>query len=134
MLPDLHIGFSRGRSGVLVFPSLSEFSTVCCDPHSQRLYSLLDSEFHFLFPSSSVTVMQNIAQPLNLFHFQNQPSFIYQKSNFSARLTSQLFSFQYPRTVSIWWCYSPNFSVFFLPQLTTKHHLTVYLSQNNVPV
>ena len=37
MLPDLHIGFSRGRSGGLVFPSLSEFSTVCCDPHSQRL-------------------------------------------------------------------------------------------------
>ena len=25
MLPDLHIGFSRGRSGGLVFPSLSEF-------------------------------------------------------------------------------------------------------------
>ena len=37
MLPDLHIGFSRGRSGGLVFPSLSEFSTVYCDPHSQRL-------------------------------------------------------------------------------------------------
>ena len=35
MLPDLHIGFSRGRSGGLVFPSLSEFSTVYCDPHSQ---------------------------------------------------------------------------------------------------
>ena len=33
MLPDLHIGFSRGRSGGLVFPSLSEFSTVFCDPH-----------------------------------------------------------------------------------------------------
>ena len=33
MLPDLHIGFSRGRSGGLVFPSLSEFSTVYCDPH-----------------------------------------------------------------------------------------------------
>ena len=33
MLPDLHIGFSRGRSGGLVFPSLSEFSTVNCDPH-----------------------------------------------------------------------------------------------------
>ena len=31
--PDLHIGFSRGRSGGLVFPSLSEFSTVDCDPH-----------------------------------------------------------------------------------------------------
>ena len=36
LLPDLHIGFSRGRSGGLVFPSLSEFSTVYCDPHSQR--------------------------------------------------------------------------------------------------
>ena len=35
MLPDLHIGFSRGRSGGLVFPSLSEFSTVYCDPHSK---------------------------------------------------------------------------------------------------
>ena len=31
-------GFSRGRSGGLVFPSLSEFSTVYCDPHSQRLW------------------------------------------------------------------------------------------------
>ena len=32
MPPDLHTGFSRGRSGGLVFPSLSEFSTVYCDP------------------------------------------------------------------------------------------------------
>ena len=30
--------FSRGRSGGLVFPSLSEFSTVYCDAHSQRLW------------------------------------------------------------------------------------------------
>ena len=37
LLPDLHTDFSRGRSGGLVFPSLSEFSTVDCDPHSQRL-------------------------------------------------------------------------------------------------
>ena len=36
MLPDLQTGFSRGRSGGLVFPSLSEFSIVYCDPHSQR--------------------------------------------------------------------------------------------------
>ena len=36
LLPDLHTDFSRSRSGGLVFPSLSEFSTVCCDPHSQR--------------------------------------------------------------------------------------------------
>ena len=35
MLPDLYIGFSRGRSGGLVFPSLSEFSTVYCDPYNQ---------------------------------------------------------------------------------------------------
>ena len=35
MLPDLHTSFSRGRSGGLVFPSLSEFSTVYCDPHSK---------------------------------------------------------------------------------------------------
>ena len=35
---DLHISFSRGRSGGLVFPSLSEFSTVYCDLHSQRLW------------------------------------------------------------------------------------------------
>ena len=33
MLTDLHIGFSGGRSGGLVFPSLSELSTVYCDPH-----------------------------------------------------------------------------------------------------
>ena len=33
LLPDLHIGFSNGMSGGLVFPSRSEFSTVCGDPH-----------------------------------------------------------------------------------------------------
>ena len=33
MLPDLYTGFSRGRSGGLVFLSLSEFLTVYCDPH-----------------------------------------------------------------------------------------------------
>ena len=37
LLPGLHTDFSRGSSGGLVFPSLSEFSTVFCDPHSQRL-------------------------------------------------------------------------------------------------
>ena len=30
---SLHTGFSRGRSGGLVFPSLSEFSIVYCDSH-----------------------------------------------------------------------------------------------------
>src|SRR5574338_70241 len=38
LLPDLHTDFSRGRSSGLVFPSLSEFSTAYCDPHSQRLW------------------------------------------------------------------------------------------------
>ena len=38
MLPDRHTDFSRGQSGGLVFPFLSEFSTVYCDPHSQRLW------------------------------------------------------------------------------------------------
>ena len=32
MLPDLHTGFSRSRSGGLVFQSLPEFSTVYGDP------------------------------------------------------------------------------------------------------
>ena len=36
-LPDLRRDFSRGRSGGLIFPTLSEFSTVYCEPHSQRL-------------------------------------------------------------------------------------------------
>ena len=31
MLPDLHTDFFGGRQGGLVFPSLQEFSTVCCD-------------------------------------------------------------------------------------------------------
>ena len=38
LLPGLHTDFSGGRSGGLVFPSLSEFSTVYGDPHSQRLW------------------------------------------------------------------------------------------------
>ena len=38
LLPDVHTGFSRGRSGGIVFPSLSEFFRVYCDPHSQRLW------------------------------------------------------------------------------------------------
>ena len=38
LLPDLRTDFSRGRSGDLVCPSVSEFSTAYCDPHSQRLW------------------------------------------------------------------------------------------------
>ena len=35
--------FSRGRSGGLVFPCLSEFSTVYCDPHNRRLWHSQES-------------------------------------------------------------------------------------------
>ena len=42
LLPDLHTGFSGGRSGGLVFPSLSKFSTVYCDTHSQRLFGIVN--------------------------------------------------------------------------------------------
>ena len=34
LLLDLRTDFSGGRQGDLVFPSLEEFSTVCCDSHS----------------------------------------------------------------------------------------------------
>ena len=37
MLLDLHTGFSGDRQSGLAFPSLEEFSTVCYDPHSERL-------------------------------------------------------------------------------------------------
>ena len=36
LLLNLHTDFSGGRSGCLAFPSLEEFSIVCCDRHSQR--------------------------------------------------------------------------------------------------
>ena len=37
LLLDWPTGFSGGRWGGLILPSLEKFSTVCCDPHSQRL-------------------------------------------------------------------------------------------------
>ena len=52
MLPDLHTGFSRGRSGGLVFPSVSEFPTVYCDPHSQRLGIVNKAEMDVLLELS----------------------------------------------------------------------------------
>src|SRR5574341_2243278 len=52
LLPDLHTNFSRGRSGGLVFPSLSEFSPVSCDPHSQRLWYSHKAEIDVLLELS----------------------------------------------------------------------------------
>ena len=48
LLPDLYTDFSRGRSGGLIFPSLSEFSTVYCDLHSQKLGLVNKDEDVFL--------------------------------------------------------------------------------------
>jgi len=42
LLPDLHTGFSRGRSGTLVFPSLEEFSTVYCD-HTVKGFGIVNN-------------------------------------------------------------------------------------------
>ena len=57
MLLELHIGFSRGRSGGLVFPSLEEFSTVCCDPvkgfsvvNEAEVYVFLEFSYFFYYP------------------------------------------------------------------------------------
>ena len=52
VLPDLHTDFSRGRPGGLVFPSLSEFSTVSCDPHSQRFWLVNKAEIDVFFWNS----------------------------------------------------------------------------------
>ena len=41
MLPDLHTGFSRGRSGGLVFLSLEEFSTIYCD-HTVKDFGIVN--------------------------------------------------------------------------------------------
>ena len=43
MHPDQHIGFSRDRSGGLVFPS-PQNCPVYCDPHSQRLWLVNKAE------------------------------------------------------------------------------------------
>ena len=42
--PDLYTDFSGGRSGGLVFPSLSEFSTVYCDP-SVKGFGIVNNDF-----------------------------------------------------------------------------------------
>ena len=38
LLLDLHADFSRGRSDGLIVPSLSEFSTINCDPQYPRIW------------------------------------------------------------------------------------------------
>ena len=43
LLPDLHTDFSRGRSGGLVFPSLSEFSTVYCAKATVKGFGIVNT-------------------------------------------------------------------------------------------
>ena len=52
MLPDLYIGFSRGRSGALVFPSLSEFSTVYVI-HTVKGFGIVNKAEIDVFPELS---------------------------------------------------------------------------------
>ena len=52
MLPDLYADFSGGMSGDLVVPSLEEFSTVCCDPHSQSFGIVNKAEVDFFLELS----------------------------------------------------------------------------------
>ena len=54
----MHIGFSRGRSGGLVFPTLSEFSTVYCDPHSQRLGIFNKAEVEYIMKNPGLDEAQ----------------------------------------------------------------------------
>ena len=76
LLPDLHIGFSRGRSGGLVFPSLSEFSTVSWDYYypmlvSPKLYLFSDSRFvcRVVYLNISQTEILTCYSSLNPFSF-----------------------------------------------------------------
>ena len=52
LLPDLHIGFSRDRSGGLVFPSPSGFSTIYCDLLSQRLSHINKADIYIFLELS----------------------------------------------------------------------------------
>ena len=42
LLPDLHIDFSGGRSGALLFQSLSEFFTVCVVIHTVKGFGVVN--------------------------------------------------------------------------------------------
>ena len=58
LLSDLHTGFSGGRSGGLVFPSLSEFSTV--EIHTVKDFGIVNK--------AEIDIL------LELYHFFNDPT------------------------------------------------------------
>ena len=73
MLPDLHTGFSRGRSGGLVFPSLSEFSTVIVI-HTVKDVGIVNKQKKMLFWNSlAFSMIQWLFDLWFLCLFQNQP-------------------------------------------------------------
>ena len=72
MLPDLHTGFSGGRSSGLVFLSLSEISTVYCDPHSPYL-ALLRKAVYLSLLSIVVFILKTALLLALLFILAVQP-------------------------------------------------------------
>ena len=58
MLLDLQTGLSGGRSGGLVFPSLSEFSTFCCDPQSKAFAQSMKQRQMFFWNSLAFSMIQ----------------------------------------------------------------------------
>ena len=68
LLLYLHIGFWRGRSVGLVFPSLEEFSTVCCDPHSQRLWRSQESRSKCFSGTLTFSMIQQMLAIWSLVH------------------------------------------------------------------
>ena len=76
LLPELHTDFSGGKSGGLVLPSLEEFSTVCCDPHSQRFGIVNKAEvdvflelYHFFNDPMGVSNTMSGSSSLNIWKF-----------------------------------------------------------------
>ena len=67
---DLHTDFSGGRSGGSVFPSLKEFSTVCCDLQSQRLSGPIINRPQLISSLNNLWVMWQISwEPEAVFPF-----------------------------------------------------------------
>ena len=80
MLPDLYTGFTRGRSGGLVFPSLSEFSTVYWDPQScptlcdPMASSMPDLPVHHQLPEFTQIQVQWVSDAIQPSHPLSAPS------------------------------------------------------------
>jgi len=63
LLPDLHIGFSRGRSDGLVFPSLSEFSIVIVI-HTVKGFGIVNKADIDVLQGKNIYCMPIIEEPL----------------------------------------------------------------------